>query len=152
MTELRSGPGFRPAAMPRYRHFDAQVRFVLSARLKNRLSRDAARRRMSAADLLWIEEGLAGRYNAAACSAGQVASAEGAAVLMPDDNAMTWAGPGRPRPVAPIDLSIRVDGLSLALPCAGLRTTAGDLETGFSYGQSNALVSKDLEPYPLSET
>ena len=38
--------------MQRYRQFDAQVRFVLSAKLKNRLYREAARRRMSAADLL----------------------------------------------------------------------------------------------------
>jgi hypothetical protein len=45
--------------MPRYRQFDAQVRFVLSAKLKNRLYREAVRRRMSAADLLrlYIEEG-----------------------------------------------------------------------------------------------
>jgi len=45
--------------MQRYRQFDAQVRFVLSAKLKNRLYREAARR-MSAADLLreYIESGL----------------------------------------------------------------------------------------------
>jgi len=46
--------------MQRYRQFDAQVRFVLSAKLKNRLYREAARRRMSTADLLreYIESGL----------------------------------------------------------------------------------------------
>jgi hypothetical protein len=46
--------------MPRYRQFDAQVRFVLSAKLKDRLYREAVKRRMSAADLLrlFIEEGL----------------------------------------------------------------------------------------------
>ena len=54
-------PGVRPAAMPRYRQYDAQVRFVLSTKLKNRLYREAVKRRMSAADLLrlYIEEGLA---------------------------------------------------------------------------------------------
>ena len=48
------------ASSQRYRQFDAQVRFVLSAKLKNRLYREAARRRMSAADLLreYIESGL----------------------------------------------------------------------------------------------
>jgi hypothetical protein len=46
--------------MPQVRKFDAQIRFILSAKLKHRLEREAARRRMSAAELLrlYIEEGL----------------------------------------------------------------------------------------------
>ena len=42
------------------RQFDAQIRFVVKSELKKRLYREAARRRMSAADLirLYIEQGL----------------------------------------------------------------------------------------------
>jgi hypothetical protein len=49
--------------MPRYRQYDSQIRFVLSAKLKDRLYREAVKRRMSAADLirLLIEEGLGRR-------------------------------------------------------------------------------------------
>ena len=43
------------------RVFDDQIRFVIKSDLKQRLCREAARRHMSAADLLrlYIEEGLA---------------------------------------------------------------------------------------------
>jgi hypothetical protein len=48
--------------MPRnVKVFAAQIRFVLKPEMKRALAREAARRRMSAADLLrlYIEEGLA---------------------------------------------------------------------------------------------